>query len=37
MLVPLTTPGLWWIGSNYAWQFDTPDITTEFREKQKPY
>ena len=33
MLVPLTTPGLWWIGSNYAWQFDTPDITTEFREK----
>ena len=33
MLVPLATPGLWWVGSNYAWQFDNPDITTVFREK----
>ena len=33
MLVPLATAGLWWVGSNYAWEFDNPDPTTEFREK----
>lgn len=33
MLAPLATPGLWWIGSNYAWEFDNPDPTSEFREK----
>jgi glycine/D-amino acid oxidase-like deaminating enzyme len=33
MLVALATPGLWWIGSNYAWEFDNPDPTNEFREK----
>jgi glycine/D-amino acid oxidase-like deaminating enzyme len=33
MLVPLATPGLYWVGSNYAWEFDNPDPTKEFREK----
>jgi glycine/D-amino acid oxidase-like deaminating enzyme len=33
MLAPLATPGLWWIGSNYAWEFDNPDPTKEFKEK----
>ncbi len=33
MLVPLATPGLWWVGSNYEWKFDTADPTPEFREK----
>ncbi len=31
MLVPLATPGLWWVGSNYAWKFDDANPTTEFR------
>jgi glycine/D-amino acid oxidase-like deaminating enzyme len=33
MLAPLTTPGLWWVGSNYAWEFDHEDPTKEFRDK----
>lgn len=33
MMAPLATPGLWWVGSNYAWEFDDPDPTKEFREK----
>lgn len=33
MLAPLMAPGLWWIGSNYAWEFDNPEPTKEFREK----
>ncbi|MEP6699683.1 MAG: FAD-binding oxidoreductase [Bacteroidota bacterium] len=33
MLVPLLTPGQWWIGSNYAWEFTNTDPTKEFREK----
>ncbi len=33
MLAPLSTLGLWWIGSNYAWEFDNPDPTSIFREK----
>jgi glycine/D-amino acid oxidase-like deaminating enzyme len=33
MLVPMTEPGLWWIGSSYAWEFDNPAPTTTFREK----
>ncbi len=33
MLAPLSTPGLWWIGSNYAWEFDKPDPTPAFKEK----
>ena len=33
MLVPLATPGLWWIGSNYAWKYDNEEPTTEFRQK----
>ena len=33
MLVPLAAPGLWWVGSNYAWKFDNPDPTNEFRQK----
>lgn len=32
-LVPLAIPGKWWIGSNYAWDFDNDDPTDEFREK----
>ena len=31
MLAPLAVPGLWWIGSNYAWEFDHAEPTTEFR------
>ncbi|MEO5945348.1 MAG: FAD-dependent oxidoreductase [Chitinophagaceae bacterium] len=33
MLASLSTPGLWWIGSNYAWEFDNPDPTPFFKEK----
>lgn len=33
MLAPLSTPGLWWIGSNYGWEFDNVSPTKEFREK----
>jgi glycine/D-amino acid oxidase-like deaminating enzyme len=33
MLAPLSTKGLWWIGSNYAWEFDNPDPTPAFKEK----
>ena len=33
MLAPLATTGLWWLGSNYGWNFDTADPTTEFRER----
>ena len=33
MLVPLVTPGLWWVGSSYAWEFDNTDPTPEFRER----
>lgn len=33
MLAPLATSGLWWVGSNYAWEFDNSDPTKEFREK----
>lgn len=33
MLVPLATPGLWWIGSSYEWEFDNDKPTAAFREK----
>lgn len=33
MLVPLASPGLWWVGSSYAWQFDNADPTIAFKEK----
>ncbi len=33
MLAPLATPGQWWVGSNYAWEFDNAGPTKEFREK----
>lgn len=33
MLAPLATPGLWWVGSNYAWEFNNPNPTKEFKEK----
>ncbi|OSZ80637.1 FAD-dependent oxidoreductase [Chitinophagaceae bacterium IBVUCB2] len=33
MLVPLSTPGEWWVGSNYAWEFDNENPTEEFRSK----
>lgn len=34
LLTPLQGMGaLWWLGSNYAWEFDNPDPTNEFRDK----
>lgn len=33
MLTPLAADNLWWLGSNYAWDFDNPHPTKEFREK----
>lgn len=33
MLAPLATPGQWWVGSDYAWEFSTTEPTKEFREK----
>lgn len=33
MLAPLATPGQWWIGSNYAWEFDNDLPTLTFREQ----
>ncbi len=33
MLVPLATQGLWWVGSNYVWEFDNQNPTEEFRDK----
>jgi glycine/D-amino acid oxidase-like deaminating enzyme len=33
MLAPLATPGLWWIGSNYTWEFADENTTEEFRIK----
>ncbi len=33
MLVPLAAPGLWCIGSDYAWEFDNEEPTDEFRNK----
>ena len=33
MLVPLDTPGLWWVGSDYAWSFANEEPTDEFRNK----
>ncbi len=33
MLAPLATPDLWWIGSNYAWEFENASPTKEFRER----
>ncbi|MCX6318568.1 MAG: FAD-binding oxidoreductase [Bacteroidetes bacterium] len=31
MLTPLATPGQWWIGSNYAWEFENDEPTEAFR------
>ncbi len=33
MLAPLAKAGLWWIGSNYAWEFKDAAPTREFREQ----
>lgn len=33
VLVPLVTPGLWWVGASYEWNFDTTEPTKEFRDK----
>lgn len=33
MLVPLATPGQWWMGSAYQWDFDDIEPTAAFREK----
>lgn len=33
MMVPLAVPGLWWVGSTYAWEFDDPDPTPAFLER----
>ncbi len=32
-LVPLSSPGLFWIGSGYEWEFENDEPTTGFREK----
>lgn len=33
MLAPLATEGQWWIGSDYAWEFEHTAPTAAFREK----
>lgn len=33
MLVPLTDPNLFWLGSDYQWEFDHPGPTDAFRKK----
>lgn len=33
MLVPLATPGQWWIGSSYEWDFKDAAPSPEFRKK----
>lgn len=33
MLVPLVTPGHWWLGSAYQWDFENSEPSPEFREK----
>ena len=35
MLVPLSTPGLFWAGSDYKWEFNDPDPTPSFRNKME--
>ena len=37
MLAPLAASGLWWVGSNYAWEFDNAEPTKEFREKTEQF
>lgn len=32
ILAPLSTSGLFWVGSNYTWQFDNADPTAAFRD-----
>ena len=31
MLIPLPEENYWWLGSSYAWSFNNPDPTAEFR------
>src|SRR5260221_945188 len=33
LLAPLPEMGLFWVGSNYQWEFDNADLTNDFREK----
>lgn len=33
ILAPLSSPGQWWVGSNYAWEFDHENPTLEFRSR----
>lgn len=33
LLAPLATPGQWWIGSNYAWEFKDDQPTAAFRQQ----
>jgi glycine/D-amino acid oxidase-like deaminating enzyme len=33
MMVPLATADHWWIGSNYAWEYEDEQPTTSFRDK----
>lgn len=33
ILAPLSDKDTWWLGSNYAWDFDNEDPSEEFREK----
>ncbi len=33
MMVPLSSPGLWWVGSDYKWKFDNDLPTEQFRQQ----
>jgi len=33
IMSPLAIPDLWWVGSNYSWEFDNENPTAEFRNK----
>ncbi|HWR31939.1 MAG TPA: FAD-binding oxidoreductase [Chitinophagaceae bacterium] len=33
VLVPLATPGLWWVGASYEWDYQTEGPTKEFRDR----
>ncbi len=37
MIVPLSKPGLFWIGSNYAWEFENDQPTQEFRVRTEQF
>lgn len=33
MLVPLDSPGFWWVGASYEWEFQNTNTTKEFRDR----